>query len=290
MTTIGGGVVLDNNPPYRKRHDQDAVEELNIKKDGSNEERLELVLKINANKTMNQKKISRETNLSLNKVKDILKKLQNDNRAVCFESGREKSWLGLYMYQNLNKEIIKFVDNYHQDFPLRKGIQKEELRTKLSAKLDKKEFDELLNWLRSQEKVKTVGPYIASPDFKIVYEDEAERARNMIMESYKNNFMPHDLSKLQKKLEIDDNLIREVVNSLRQSGHLVKVDRSLFFHPDVLKSAEQLLIDYLQKNGEIGLAEFRDLIESSRKYALPLLKHFDNKGIITRKGDKRILA
>ena len=45
----------------------------------------------------------------------------------------------------------------------------------------------------------------------------------------------------------------------------------------------------LEKNGQITLAEVRDLFNTSRKYAQALLEHLDAKGITVRNGDYRKL-
>jgi selenocysteine-specific elongation factor len=67
---------------------------------------------------------------------------------------------------------------------------------------------------------------------------------------------------------------------LRALGH---------FHADNLKRAEELLRDYLSKQKDIAASQFRDLLNISRKHAIPLLEHFDNCGVTMRVGDKRVL-
>ena len=63
----------------------------------------------------------------------------------------------------------------------------------------------------------------------------------------------------------------------------------MFYHRDVFVAIERQLRTYLEAQDEITAGEFRDLMQISRKYAIPLLEHFDNQRLTMRIGDKRVL-
>jgi selenocysteine-specific elongation factor len=50
----------------------------------------------------------------------------------------------------------------------------------------------------------------------------------------------------------------------------------------------ETLRDYFLKHSEIRAGEFKDLINSTRKYAIPILTFLDEKGYTIRQGDIRI--
>jgi len=83
--------------------------------------------------------------------------------------------------------------------------------------------------------------------------------------------------------------IYEVFQAIINEGLLKKIGHNLYFYRETVKKAENLLVDYLKENNSIELSEFRDLLESSRKYTLPLLEYFDQKDYLKREGDKRKL-
>jgi len=70
---------------------------------------------------------------------------------------------------------------------------------------------------------------------------------------------------------------------------LVRLKGDLFYHHEILERIEHELRTYLEAKSEITAAEFRDLLQISRKYAIPLLEHFDNQRMTMRIGDKRVL-
>ncbi len=76
---------------------------------------------------------------------------------------------------------------------------------------------------------------------------------------------------------------------MQAMGELIRLEDTLLFHSERLKEMESSLVNYLDNNKEIGVSEFRDLVGTTRKYAVPLLNYFDNQGITIREGDVRIL-
>ena len=47
---------------------------------------------------------------------------------------------------------------------------------------------------------------------------------------------------------------------------------------------------FAREHGQITLAQFRDMIGASRKYALALLEYFDRQGITRMENDARVLV
>ncbi len=75
-----------------------------------------------------------------------------------------------------------------------------------------------------------------------------------------------------------------------KQGELVKVDIDLLFHKQAMTDAQSVLREYLAQHQQLTVAEFRDLIGSSRKYVVPMLEFFDRTKVTKRVGDQRMLA
>ena len=81
----------------------------------------------------------------------------------------------------------------------------------------------------------------------------------------------------------------ELFQVLVQSGRLLRVKESLFFHARALDAIQQKLVAMLRERKEIGPADIKDLLGISRKYAIPLLEFFDQRRVTTRVGERRVL-
>ncbi len=289
MTTIGGGVIIDNNPPYRKKLDKDAVKELKIKENGTKEERIALELKLEDENSLNKKEIAKRTNISIENIENIISKMVNEGEIIEFSTTNIKTYLHKKTYDSIKEEILAMLENFHQNYSLRPGYPKEELRKTISLNLSKKEFDYLLSQLEEREKIKLKGAKIALNNFEIDYNTEEEEIKNKIIKIFEDNYMPPTKDDLSVEFNNDQEKILEVFQSLINKDIIIKVAHNIYFYKKTIDKAEKLLKNYLTKNETIELSEFRDILNSSRKYALPLLEYFDQKDFIIRKEDKRKL-
>ena len=289
MTTIGGGVIIDNNPPYRKKLDKEAVEELKIKENGTKKERIALELNLENDYSLNKKEIAKRTNISLENIENLIYEMVNEGEIIEFNAANIKTYLHKNTYNNLKEEILDLLEEFHQNYSLRPGYPKEELRKTISLNLSKKEFDYLLSQLKNSKKINLKGSKIALKDFEIDYSPEEKEIKNKIIEIFKDNFMPPTKDDLEDEINNDKEKILEVFQSLTNEDLIIKIAHNIYFHKETIDKAEKLLKNYLSEKETIELSEFRDLLNSSRKYALPLLEYFDQKDFLIRKGDKRKL-
>jgi selenocysteine-specific elongation factor len=78
--------------------------------------------------------------------------------------------------------------------------------------------------------------------------------------------------------------------ALREAGRAVRVSKALHYHADVLGEIRGRLVDIAQRNGgAVTLAQLRDELDTSRKFAQALLEHFDSEKVTIRRGDEHVL-
>ena len=290
MTTIGGGKILEPNPTQHRKNDEAVIKALQIKEDGTPAERIKLSLAREENKALTIDDLVTRTSLAREQIVGELSDLKEEDEVVELDAGKESSWLHSADYQGLEEEIITHVKNYHQHYHLRLGMPKEELRTKLSLALNTNQYDILLNNLKEKEQIKEAKAKISLADFAVELTAMEKEIKEEIEEKFdQNEYMPPKLDKLINSYS-DEGLAEEICNLLINNGELIKVAHKIYFDYQAVKEAEELLKDYLQKNETIDVAQFRDLLDSSRKYALPLLEYFDQQGITDREGDIRSLS
>jgi selenocysteine-specific elongation factor len=75
---------------------------------------------------------------------------------------------------------------------------------------------------------------------------------------------------------------------MQAMGEVVRLESNLVFHPDVLEDVQARVKDYLDKEDSLAVSAFRDLVGTTRKYAVPLLNHLDHLGVTERQGDVRV--
>jgi selenocysteine-specific elongation factor len=100
---------------------------------------------------------------------------------------------------------------------------------------------------------------------------------------------PPSLAELQERHRLTPPALQEVLGVLVERGRVVKVSSELYFAKEAVEEMNDKLRRFLEREGRITPAGFRDLIAASRKYTIPLLDYFDRSGLTVRTGDYRRL-
>ena len=287
MYTIGGGTIIDAAAPKHKRYRQEIIDRLVTLEKGTPAELIEQYL-AGIPIPVHINELAKAIGLSQEQVQTSLTQLKNNQRIKIIDahSGYATS---VYRYQSWILEIQKLLNQFHREFPLREGYPKEELRSRKFKNLTPKLFQPILSELESDQLIKIQPQTIATFDF--IAQPDAEQQK--LLESIENvfvngQFQPPGWELAVKDLKIKDELQQEFLQYLLRRGILIKIADDIYFHHDFLNKAKQRLADYFKTNKEISIGEIRDLLTTSRKYAMPLLEYFDRQRLTRRIGDLRV--
>jgi selenocysteine-specific elongation factor len=81
----------------------------------------------------------------------------------------------------------------------------------------------------------------------------------------------------------------ELLGYLIEHGDVVQVSDDVVLLNDAYEEATRRIVGHLQERETITLAEVRDLLGTSRKYAQAILENLDEERVTRRLGDQRIL-
>lgn len=286
METIGGGIILDPNPVKHKRFHHETLEKLKIKEEGSPQEIMEETIKRYSEKFETISFFAAQTGLGEELTSAIVDQLIHKKTIIRFLDAIivHHSYL-----KTLEEHMIAVLKNYHKNNPLKLGMSKEEFRNKIIPQVKGKLFDAVVDYAIKNQIIKQVGNFIALHSFDIAYTPEQTKIKNELERIYlESGFQPPATETLLKGKK-NEKEYRQVLHGLIEMNCLVKIDDDLLIHTKNYEKAVALLKDFMTKYKEISLSEFRDLLGTTRKYALPLLEHFDQNKITKRLGDKRVL-
>lgn len=286
LETIGGGVILDPNAIKHKMSNEDVINELKDKSEGNKELIIERALNKFSSKFPDIKFISIQIGLSEKLVEKAFQEFVKEKIAVKFSNGT-------YVHRNFiesnEEDLISFLTEFHTKNTLRPGVSKEEIRSRFFNNIKGKLFDEIMEVYYKNDILKILGDVVALKGFEVELSKKQAVLKEKIENLYKENeFKPPLLKDVINSMNIskqDKNIIDFMINV----NILVKISDDILFHAQAYNKAKELLKDYLSKNKEITLAEYRDLLNTSRKYVLPLLEHFDAIKLTKRIENKRVL-
>jgi selenocysteine-specific elongation factor len=88
----------------------------------------------------------------------------------------------------------------------------------------------------------------------------------------------------------DSELDAEDLAALREAGRVARISRSLHFHVDALAAAQGRVLQLAREHdGAVTLAQLRDALGTSRKFAQAVLEHFDRERVTIRRGETHVV-
>ncbi len=289
MLTIGGGTVIDPLPKRKhKRFRKEVLDALATREKGTPEELLGQYLAGNR-QLPELSAVVAGTGLTPAKIKKAAANLSGTGELKQINSDGKAYLVLKHTYLSWADEIAELVHFYHQKYPLREGYPKEELRSRKFKQLNNKIFQLLLLEMEQDGLLRATPRAVSLPSFKPGPDPEQQ----IIITKFKKllrdaAFLPPSWKELCRKLDLDETAGTELLQYLLRTGEMVKITDDLYFSGDVMVTARERLSAYLRTQGEITVGELRDLLQTSRKYALPLLEYFDREKITRRVGDKRL--
>ena len=282
MDTIGGGVIIDTAPKKHKIYDESVIEALKIKEKGELKDILEEYLKLNLSNYITLKELVSYTGEKEEYVKEGLNALIDENKVFCVN----KYYLHISHYQKLKEKVIEILTKYHKQYRLRNGILKEELRSKVDNSLKVKDMDVILNKMVEEKDIKVQDNLVSNYDFEVKFNQKQLSIKKEIEDKSRKN----GLNSLMTKDDIcNKNKFYEEVLEALTGKTIQKLDDAYYIDKKVYENVKKDLLEYLNKNKEITVAQFRDITKSNRKISIVMLEHFDRNRITKRVEDKRIL-
>jgi selenocysteine-specific elongation factor len=182
----------------------------------------------------------------------------------------------------LSGEIAHELASYHKAYALRAGMPREELKSKL--RLSPKMFNDVVALAAASGLLVESAAFVRAPDFVVTFTPDQQHSIDALLARFRSApYVPPSVKEAEAAVGVD------VLAVLLEQGKLVKLSDEVLFLPQTYAAMVEHIKQYIQKNGNITVAQVRDLFDTSRKYALALLEYLDAKSITKRVGDVRVL-
>jgi selenocysteine-specific elongation factor len=185
-------------------------------------------------------------------------------------------------YEGLLRQARGALEEYHGRFPLRAGMPREELKSRL--KLPTKVLNAFLAHASVQNSLAEDGASVRLPEHEIKFTVEQRRRIDELLARFAEN--PYATPSVS---ECEAAVGTELLNLLVDEGRLVRVSGNVLFLRGTYEEMMERVVAYIKAEGSITVAEVRDMFQASRKYALALMEHLDEQRITKRVADARVL-
>ena len=280
MITIGGGVILDANPKKHSRFNEEILEKLKVQLEGNTTDLIANYLLSHTDYLNSKENILKELQLPKEEFEESLTQLVENTTIYETKLG----FIHKKKYDEVLEKLKKLLSDYHNRYKLKVGIPKIEVLSKF--KISQKEMLELLDLFILNNKIRLEGNLVAEKDFVVNYDKkqlaEKERIEKALLDG---GFTPPSVKELTNGEKPKVDLLESLIDNM-----VVRLDADLVLHEKVFKDAVQKVEAHCKKNNQIGLAEFRDMTGSSRKYSMAILEYMDKIGVTRRLENYRVLV
>jgi selenocysteine-specific elongation factor len=287
--TIGGGTVVESHAKRHRRRQATLLEQLEVLAQGSPEE---IVLeRLRAREPSDVEGLVTRSGLPAAEVRGALGRLLAADEVLLLDAANGSARVEARAFvvtpegwRKLSEQVRTILSGFHAAYPLRRGLPKEELRTRLGA--DPRLFVRELERLRVDGLATEDGPFVRLQSHSVSFSPAQEAQLSTLLGILQEaGVSPPDRTDLEAELRISS----EVVDAAIADGRLVEVAADLIYDRVTLDGIVTRVREDIAANGARTVAQIRDLLDASRKYTLAVVTYTDEHKITRRVGDTRVL-
>jgi selenocysteine-specific elongation factor len=276
LETIGGGEVLDPFPLRRRK--KEGVSDLEVFENGSLAEKIAMKVRKSPLRGMQGEAVEGWIKAESPAIRDAVGEFAAKGVLMKLNG----LLFHVEAFNRFKREVIRMLEEFHGQNPMKPGMPKEELRARM--KVEPRLFTGLVS---SVSEVRAEKDLVMLKDFSAsLSEEDKERVLKALREK---GFQAPPRAELASELSMNEKKITDILKLMDGEGSVRRINDSVYVSAEAFDRMMGLLKEHFKARGEMTVAEFRDLLGTTRKYALPLLEYLDSNRVTLRVGDIRKL-
>ncbi len=189
--------------------------------------------------------------------------------------------------ETLEGRVVRALGRLHDARPRQSTIRQSHILVELPD-LPEAAIHSLLDRLRQKGTVIADGSSIALEGRKprLSHTEKAlkEQAERAIAEG---GYQPPDLTALQEQAGARASVLPDLLTLLVEEGRIVEINKDLYLSAETEADLRGRVQERLRTGNGLTMAELRDLLATTRRFAVPIGEYLDRIGLTRREGDLR---
>jgi len=295
VATIGGGVIVGNISPRKRKRLSDADREYNkslkpLLLKGSVEDKILFFLSESGEKGLTANDLGIRLGLFGKNLKKVLTNPLSTKKMVVVDSASQR-YVVTDVAEKVWDKVVERLEWYHKENPLLIGLVKEELRSSVGKRVDIKVFNYCLNDLLKKSVVVQEGSAIRLATHQVALKADEKKLQVELKDWYKQRGLSTPTLKetMEQFVDYPTVLVKDVLGLLHREGELVKISETLYYSEEIIAPLIDSVKETIEAEGEIDAPRFKSLTGLTRKFSIPILEYLDRIKVTMRIGDKRVL-
>ena len=297
LTTLGGGVIVDNHPTKHKAGDVRILETLEVLARNEPEARLEKLTELSGEAALPE--LVARTGWPAEEILRVAARLESNGAVRKLGQIRqptdrpENLVVHMRRFRAVETAALERLQQFHAAHPLVEGVSKEDLRGQTGGALGPPSpvlFNAVVEELARAGKIEVRGESVRMAGREVRLSSDELAAKEKISRAFEQaGLAVPPVATVLEKLPVDRARAEKILHLLLREKTLVKVTEELVFHRAALEELRTTILRLKDKSRRIDVGAFKELTGVSRKYAIPLLEYFDRERVTRREGDMRII-
>jgi selenocysteine-specific elongation factor len=222
---------------------------------------------------------------------ELVARLQQEGALVEVAVGHARKLLHGDVLRELDERIMQVLDRLHQQNPLMSAHDRQKVQSQLDYVGDDALVHAAVERLLQQKRLIGDLRRVARSDFKPKLSTNQRKLKDKIVAAHQEaGFQPPEPSSFANQAGGNAASLRDLFDVAVAEGYLVQVAEDVYLNADADAEMRRRLAANLADGVGLTVAQIRDLLGTTRKYAVPLCEYLDRVGVTRREGDLRFLA
>jgi selenocysteine-specific elongation factor len=289
--TVGGGQVLQPVAKKVRRRHLEILERIETLWTGDARSRALAVAWFGGFGGFTLADLVRGANLGPDEAGQMIEQLKGAGELVDVAVGAARRLL-LHkdMVTELEERILTALGRLHEQFPLMSTHDRQKVQSQLDYVGDDQLVHAAVDRLIARKQLIGDLRRVGRADFKPKLSGNLRKLKDKLIAAYRDaKFQPPEPSSFAGAAGGNAANLSDLFEVCVAEGHLARVTDEIYLHVDADAEMRRLVTERLQQGSGLTVAEIRDLLGTTRKYAVPLCEYLDRVGVTRREGDLRLL-
>lgn len=291
-STLGGGQVLQPVAKKIRRRHLEILERVEKLWTGNADERALTVAWFGGFTGFTQADLVRGANLAPDQALAVIDKLKTDGKLVNVAvGGARQVLLHADVLKELDERILTVLARLHAENALVTAHDRQKVQSQLDYVGDEALVHAAVDRLIKQKRVVGDLKRIARADFKPKLSANLRKLKDVVVAAFlQAGFQPPDPKSFAGQAGGNAANLKDLFDVCVAEGDLVAIGDDIFLHATVEADMRRRIQGRLSQGPGLPVSEIRDLLGTTRKYAVPLVEYLDRVGVTKREGDLRVLV
>jgi len=285
--TVGGGMIVEAIPRRLKRYRPEIQQDVEERARAILDEKdfVEYCVKKAESFVASEADLSLRTKIPRNRLPEMLNRLIQEQKVISMGSG-------LYVHHATAAQgeqlLVKVVEEFHRESPESPGLPVEQVHEQ--SGLPKAVFDGLVARLLKDGRLVERNRRLALSGHRETVKDEDAKLLERIEALFTARpFNPPSPEEVAEAIKVPRDKVDRAMKMLIERERLVRLPEGLIFHRQAIERAREITLDFFREKERLESVDFKYMLNTTRKYAIPLLDHMDRIGVTQRIGNTRYL-